>query len=244
MNDNEISVFISENVAPDVAKKYTGFCDWIHDNNEYDEEVTFSVFANIDFKKRLAKRVVRSLLYENYENDFYNTAMGMNLHAMDARLRSLINYYLSVEILDHPDLPEEKIRKAISGCYRTSYIKGRGIDDESAEAIVRMRPEDPLYQGYRFFIVNMLCFTADRFVLGFRTDNGPVHSPMKYYKGCKPLGNRRSCDGTEWNAILFDRTLSDDHLAVFSNQLDSDGTIEMCDWLSEQEQRVIYRHGY
>ena len=49
---------------------------------------------------------------------------------------------------------------------------------------------------------------------------------------------------TEWNAIMFDRALSDDHLAIFSNELDGDGTIEMCDWLSDDEQRVIYRHGY
>lgn len=242
--ENKISDYIADNIAPDIAKQYFEFCDWVNNHNECNQNVTSSIFANIDFKKQLAKRIVRTLLYENYENDFYLTAIDVNMQAMDARLRSLINYYFSVEILGHPDLPEEKVQKARLHYSRASYLKGWEIDDTSAEAVVRMRPRDPLYQGYRFYIVNMLCFTADRFVLGFRTDSGPVYSRMKYYKGCKPLGNKTSSDGTVWNAIMFDRTWSDDHLAVFSNELDGDGTIEMCDWLSDQEQRVIYRHGY
>lgn len=242
--DNKIFDYIADNVAPDIAKQYDEFCDWIHNGKECNQNVTSSIFASIDFKKQLAKRIVRSLLYEKPENDFYITAVGVNMHSMDARLRSLIKYYSSVEILSHPEIPEERIRKVVSGCSRASYIEGWTISDISEEAIVRMRPGDELYKGYRFFIVNMLCFTADRFVLGFRTDSGPVYSPMKYYKGCKPLGNRRSSDGTEWNAIMFDRALSDDHLAVFSNELDGEGTMEMCDWLSDHEQRVIYRDGY
>lgn len=242
--DYKISDFIADNVAPDMAKQYDEFCDWIYNRKECNQNVTSSIFASIGFKKQLAKKIVRSLLYEKPENDFYITAIGLNMDSMDARLRSLINYYSSVEILSHPELPEERIRKVVTGYSRSSYLKGWEIHDTSAEAIVRMRPGDKLYNGYRFFIVNMLCFTADRFVLGFRTDNGPVCSTMKYYKGCKPLGNRRSCDGTEWNTIMFDRAFSDDHLAIFSNELDGDGTIEMCDWLSDDEQRVIYRHGY
>lgn len=242
--DNKISNYIADNVAPDIAKQYDEFCDWIHNRNECSQNVTSSIFASIDFKKQLAKRIVKSLLYEKPEDDFHITAIRLNMDSMDVRLRSLINYYLSVEILCHPEIPEEKIRWAKLGCSRASYIEGWAINDTSEEAIVRMRPGDELYKGYRFFIVNMLCFTADRFVLGFRTDNGPINSPMKHYKGCKPLGNRRSGDGTEWNAIMFDRALSDDHLAIFSNELDGEGTIEMCDWLSDHEQRVIYRHSY
>lgn len=239
--DNQIFDYIVSNVAPNIAKQYDEFCDWIYNTNEYNQNVTSSVFANIDFKKQLAKKIVEGLLYEN---DFNNTWFQLNKGSLDARLRSLIKYYLAVEILGHPDLPETKICKAISGCSHAAYLKGWAIDDTSEDAIVRMRSGDPLYQGYRFFIVNMLCFTADKFVLGFRTDSGPVNSPMKYFKGCKPLENRTSNDGTEWNAISFDRTLSDDHLAIFSNHLDGDGTIEMCDWLSDQNQHVIYRRNY
>ena len=139
--DYKISNYIADNVAPDMAKQYDEFCDWVHNRNECNQNVTSSIFASIDFKKQLAKRIVRSLLYEKPENDFYNTAMNVNLHAMDARLRSLINYYLSVEILSHPELPEEKIRKAKSGCYRSSYIEGWAISDTSEEAIVRPCPE-------------------------------------------------------------------------------------------------------
>ena len=143
---------------------------------------------------------------------------------MDSRLRSLIWYYRSVE---------------------THGADSHGSGNIYPEnAIVRMRPQDPLYQGYRFFIVDMLCFTADKFILGFRTDCGPVRSPMKYFKGCRPLGLKTAPDGREWNLILFDRTLSDDNTAIFSNQLDGDGDIEMCDWLSDSNQRIIFRCGF
>ena len=237
--NSEITDFISEQITPDLGKQYKDFCDWIHNEEEYNQDVTSLVFSNLEFKKKLAKKIVRALLYDEFDDfEFFPLK-----DSLDARLRSLIKYYLAVEILGNPDLPEAKIRK-VCDCKNTVWIKGRGIIDTSEEAIVRMRPGDPLYQGYRCFVVNMLCFTADKFVLGFRTDNGPVHSPMKYYKGCKPLGRRQSNDGTEWNVILLDRSLSDDYIAVFSNQLDGEGTIEICDWLSDQDQRVIFRCDY
>lgn len=41
-----------------------------------------------------------------------------------------------------------------------------------------------------------------------------------------------------------DTFLSDDFLAVFSNQLDGDGTVEMCDWFSHHHHRIIFRINY
>lgn len=243
--EQEIANFISKKFTPNTSLLYSDFCDWIHNETEYHQDVTSLVFSNLEFKKELAKEIVRVLLYDR-DNSFF--PFRLQNDSIDIRLRSLIKYYLSVQILGDKDLSEEIIRKVLSSQHcdysHTSWIEGRKIIDTSVEAIVRMRLGDPLYQGYRFFIVNMLCFTADKFVLGFRTDGGPVRSSMKYYKGCKPLGKRKSDDGKEWNLIIFDRTLSDDHIAVFSNQLDGDGSIEICDWLSEHIHRVVFRCDY
>lgn len=206
--------FITYNVSSAVARRYVDFCDWIHNETEYDPEVTSSVFTNVSLKKELAKRIVRSIR-DNEDYDFYELR-----NSMDARLRSLVCYYWAVET-DGED----------------SHGSGNKYPEN---AIVRMRPEDPLYQGYRFFIVDMLCFTADKFILGFRTDSGPVRSPMKYFKGCRPLGIKAAPDGREWNLILVDRNLTDDNTAIFSNQLDGDGNIEICDWLSDSNQRIIF----
>ena len=237
--EQKIIDFIAASVSPVTAKQYSDFCDWIHNEIEYNQLVTSSVFANLNFKKKLAKRIVRSVLYDDSDSFVYLLLNDL----LDVRLRSLIKYYLAVEIHGNANLKEAVIRKACH-CLNTHWIEGKGIVDTSGEAVVRMRNGDPLYQGYRFFAVNMLCFTVDKFVLGFRTDSGPIRSPMKYYKGCKPLGKKTSDDGIEWNAILFDRSLSDDHIAIFSNQLDGEGTIEMCDWLSNHKQRAIFRCDY
>lgn len=232
---------VSRYVSGDTAKQYADFCDWIRNKTEFNSQVTSQVFANINFKKQLAKEIVASLLV-GHDDDILGCRLWRD--SMDVRLRSLIKYYLSVEILGSPDLPEEIIRKTFSDYSRSKWIEGWSILDTSDEAIVKMRPQDSMYEGYRCFVVNMLCFTANQFVLGFRTDSGPVCSPMKYFKGCKPLGRKVANTGIEWNTIMFDRSLSDDHIAIFSNQLDGEGTIEICDWLSDSNQRVIFRADY
>lgn len=226
---HDIADYISKTISPDLAKRYTNFCDWIHNDNETDPSVMSSVFNSISFKKELAKKIVHAIFDGDYDSF---DIIGLT-RSMDARLRSLINYYWSVETLSKRRFPESSI----------FTIKDPDINDPEYQ-IVRMRPGDPLFDGYRFFIVNMLCFTANKFVLGFRADGKPIISPMKYYKGCKPLGNRMADDGTKWTLIMFDSALSDDHSAIFSNQLDGDGTIEMCDWLSDKNQRIIYRVNY
>lgn len=228
------------------ADDYAAFCDWVYDKRQFDDGITSKVFANVKLKKAMAKAVVNNLL----------TGGGLDWpyirHSMDVRLRLLLKYYLSVAVLNDNSLPKDKVERAVKICANEpdkvhvtvgSYLNGWSIIDDSTEAIVRMRPGDGFYDGYRFFVVNMLCFTVSRFVIGMRTDSGP-DPEMKYYKGCRPLGMGTDNDGIEWNLIECDTALSDDFLAIFSNQLDGDGTIEMCDWLSPSQRRIIFRIGY
>ena len=58
------------------------------------------------------------------------------------------------------------------------------------------------------------------------------------------MGTGRGIDGQEWNLIECDDDLSDDNLAIISNQLDGDGTIEICDWIDDKNQRVIFKCNY
>ena len=211
-------------ISPDIAKQYADFCSFSYDKEGYDALLTSSVFANLSFKKELAKKIVNAVL----DNDFYDSDLVDLCTSMDIRLRSLINYYWAVNLLNG------------ESPHKTDIFN---INNQEYE-IVRMQPGDNLFQGYRCFIVNMLCFTANKFILGFRTDSGPVRHGMKYFKGCRPLGIKADKNGSKWNLILFDRSLTDDCSAIFSNSLDGDGTIEMCDWLSDHNQRLIYRCNY
>lgn len=229
------------------ADDYAAFCNWIKDDRQFDNGLTSKVFANVEFKKAMAKAIVKHCL----SGGSYDLYFPEEPHVMDARLRSLVKYYMSVALLDDSNLTEDEVKQALYNCdygksvyvSKASCFKGWCISDVSNDAIVRMRAEDELYQGYRFFVVNMLCFTASRFILGMRTAGGPIIS-MKYYKGCRPAGIGKDSTGAEWNLIECDTTLSDDHLAILSNQLDGDGSIEMCDWISPQDRRIIFRCHY
>ena len=232
--------FAAEGDMQSVAD-YAAFCDWVKDERQFNNVITSRVFANVKLKKAMAKAIVSNLLTDGLD--------GLPYHQlnMDARLRLLVKYYLSVAVLNDNSLPEDKVKRVVkifaNEPDKVHYNKGRIIDD-STEAIVRMRPGDDFYKGYRFFVVNMFCFTVSRFVIGMRTDSGPVRHAMKYYKGCRPLGMGKDNDGVEWNLIECDTSLSDDYLAIFSNQLDGNGTIELCDWLSPSQQRIIFRTDY
>lgn len=217
------------------------YADWVCDERQFDDGITSRVFANVKLKKAMAKAIVSNLLAGDLD------WMPYIHHCMDARLRLLVKYYLSVAVLNDNSLPEDKVKRAVEICSNEPHkvhFNGRSIIDDSTEAIVKMPPGDGFYSGYRFFVVNMLCFTTTRFVIGMRTDSGPVRHAMKYYKGCRPLGMRKDSDGKEWNLIECDTALSDDSLAIFSNQLDGDGTIELCDWLNPSQQRIILRIDY
>lgn len=224
------------------AEDYLAFSDWIHDDRQYDGNITSEVFANIDFKKAIAKKIVSDMM--NDKDIFVQSSI------MDKRLRALVTYYFSIELFSEDPKVAESAAKAISH-YRGKHnqinmdLPGRVIvSDPSDDAIVTMRPGDDLYRGYRIFVVNLMCFTSSRFVLGFRTDGGPVRGSMKYYKGCRPIGIGQANNGAEWNLIECDSSLSDDNLAIISNELDGDGTIEMCDWLNDKNQRIIFRCNY
>ena len=218
-----------------IADDYLSFCDWIHDKREYSEIITSGVFANLDFKKFLAKKIVSDMVNK-----------GIHHHnIIDARLRSLVTYYLCVKIFSQ----DEKIAESALMAYNhiTSshgHLPGTCVFLPPEKAIVSMRSGDDLYRGYRFFIINMLCFTSRHFVVGMRTDSGPVRGGMKYHKGCRPLGVRKASNGIEWNLIECDYSLSDDNMAVLSNLLDGEGTVEVCDWISNDHQRVIFRCNY
>lgn len=222
--EQSIIDIISSMISPDVAKKYTDFCSFLYDKEGYNTLLTSSVFTNLSFKKELAKKIVNAIL----DNEFHDPDLVDLCNSLDVRLRCLISYYWAVNQFNGE---------------RSHQTNIFNINNKEYE-IVKMRPGDNLFQGYRCFIVNMLCFTANKFILGFRTDSGPVSHGMKYFKGCRPLGIRADHNGSKWNLILFDRSLTDDYSAIFSNFLDGDGTIEMCDWLSDHHQRLIYRCSY
>lgn len=230
------------------ADDYAAFCNWIKDDRQFDNGLTRKVFANVELKKAMAKAIVRHCLAGGRYNLYF---LGKPL-VMDARLRSLVKYYMSVALLNDSKLTEDEVNQALCNCNyeksvyvsKASYLNGWCISDASNEAIVRMQAQDELYQGYRFFVINMLCFTASRFILGMRTDGGPIISTMKYYKGCRPAGIGKDSTGAEWNLIECDTSLSDDHLAILSNALDGDGFIEMCDWISPLDRRIIFRCNY
>ena len=137
--------------------------------------------------------------------------VGQNL-LLQHRRGLLVDYYFARELFSPDPTVAATARNAIERYSKCN--KGPG------GAVVIMRSEDEMYDGYRFFIINMLCFTANRFAIGFRTDGGPVRETMTYYKGCRPLGVRTASNGVEWNLIECDASLSDDNFAVFSNLLD------------------------
>ncbi len=240
MKDFINDYFKAKGDAP-IADDYFAFCDWIHDQREYSEKASQGVFTNLDFKKALAKRIV---------SDMMNGSLRFSVREIiDQRLRALVTYYFSIHLYSHDTAVAEAAAKAFErfrSIYHQLHIIHHGsvIIDPSPEAIVTMRSEDSLYRGYRFFIINMLCFTSSRFMIGMRTDGEVVKGPMKYYKGCRPMGIRKADNGMEWNIIECDNALSDDHLAILSNQLDGDGTIEICDWINNGCQRVIFRRNY
>ena len=245
MENNKIIQFLQNFFAAEgdthSVNDYAAFCDWVYDERQFVDGLTSKVFANVKLKKAMAKAIVSNLLAGGSDWELYLH------HSMDARLRLLVKYYLSVAVLNNNSLPEDKVERAVKICSTEPdkvHFNGRNIMDHSTEAIVRMQPGDGFYIGYRFFVVNMLCFTVSRFVIGMRTDSGPVRHAMKYYKGCRPMGMGTDNIGIEWNLIECDTALSDDSLAIFSNQLDGDGTIEICDWLSPSQRRIIFRTDY
>lgn len=230
MKDFLYNYFVAKNDTH-TAEEYLEFCDSAHRLNGqavYSNNLTSKVFSNLDLKKSMAKKIVSDMMNKR---DHY-----LESRLIDRRLRALVNYYFAIELYS----PDPKIAETA----HNALEKFSHDYKHSEEAVVTMRNGDELYDGYRFFIINMLCFAAKRFAIGFRTDSGPVSGPMTYYKGCRPLGVRTANNGEKWNLIECDCSLSDDNIAVVSNLLDGEGTIEICDWVNDDNQRVIFRCDY
>lgn len=208
-------------------------------DQEFDLTLTKNILANTDFKHRLAKYIVRSIMYDDryyYIPDY----------ATDLRLQCFIAYYLVKEILNsQPKLNEctEQTLKSligVGGIANGEYLPGYAFNPNEWISPVRMQPGEGLHPGYRNFIINLLCFNSSKFVMGCRCDSGPVLH-MKFHKGCSPLGYRKDKEGNSWTLFNIDKTLTDDCTAIFSNGLEGDGTVEVCDWVSDQDVRVVFR---
>lgn len=208
---------------------------------EFDEVLLRGVLANADLKHGLAKYIVERIVY----HDDYYLRQHNNV---DVRLQCFVSYYLVKEILN-TGMDVEKAQELATGSIGDCRIgKGCYLPDLTFSSLdssvpVRMCPGVDIHLGYRTFIVNLLCFNSKKFLMGCRCDSGPVIA-MKYHKGCKPVGIRKGANGIEWTVFQVDRDLTDDNTAVFSNGLDGDGTIEVCDWISDAEQRVVFRENY
>lgn len=227
------------------AEDYTAFCDWIHDHRDFSREITSGVLTNLDLKKSMAKKIVSDMM--NGSDEYREQEI------IDNRLRSLVTYYFSVMLFSQ----DARMAESAAGAYRkyrspeldfsitdNGWLSGKCIVDHTGKAVVTMRPGDFLYSGYRFFVINMQCFASSRFMIGMRTDGGIVRGPMKCYKGCSPAGIGKAYDGSEWNLMECDNSLSDDNLAIIYNTLDGEGTVEVCDWINDDNQRVVFRQNY
>lgn len=223
----------------DLLKEYEYFFD-ICTDQEYDSHLTRDVLANIDFKHRFAKYIVDRqkdgdwlLLTSNESTDF--------------RLDSFIAYYAMVKMLNSSvetyELNGLKYLLDIESDYKECYFPGLSGNAHHSYLPVRMSPGGGLQIGYRLFVINLMCFRDKKFVMGCRCDSGPVIS-MKYNKGCSPLGRRTDSQGREWTIFQVDASVSDDFTAIFSNFLDGDGTVEICDWVNDKDVRVVFRANY
>lgn len=157
MNNMEIMQFLQNFFAEEgdtlSAADNAAFCN-LSDERQFVEDITSKVFANVKLKKAMAKAIVSNMLAGDLD------WVPCYQHSMDARLRLLVKYYLSVAVLNDNSLPEDKVKRAVGFCAdkpsivhlnRTSYLHGWSILDNSTEAVVRMRPCDDFYYGYRFF---------------------------------------------------------------------------------------------
>ncbi|MCM1139027.1 MAG: hypothetical protein NC453_10710 [Muribaculum sp.] len=223
----------------DLLKKYEHFFD-ICTDQEYDYTLSRDVLANIDFKHSFAKYIVNRQKEGNW------LLLSPN-ESQDFRLDSFIAYYAMVKILNGSVETEEenglKYLLGIESYYNGCYLPGLSGNAHHAYLPVRMRPGGGLQLGYRLFVINLMCFRDKKFVMGCRCDSGPI-TRMKYNKGCSPLGRRTDSQGREWTVFQVDASMSDDFTAIFSNFLDGDGTVEICDWVNDKDVRVVFRANY
>lgn len=224
----------------EVMKQYEQFFHGCSDE-EFSLCLTEHVLSNVDLKHRLAKEIVAKIKDEGDSCRF-------KWNMLDERLMCFVAYYVAKEILNSP-MSVEQAQSMLSCSVgegrvdKGSYLKGLTLASDEIHMPVRMRPGGDMHQGYRNFIINLLCFNTPKFLMGCRCDSGPIYS-MKYHKGCSPIGIQEAMNGDRWTVFQVDQSLTDDFTAVFSNGLDGDGTVEVCDWINEGVQRVLFRSNY
>lgn len=206
------------------------------DEKEYDPALTKYFLANIDFKHKFAKYIVNRIVLQNvYFHD----------KILDARLDSLIQYQVCTKLFNS-DLRETSSAHLIRSFVKLYFwdsVKQKNFESvmlESENVPVKMQPGGV----WRLFTVNLLGFVASKFIMGIRVCWNESSKPvnwMKYHKGCSPAGVRRDSKGQEWTLFKIDASLTDDFTAQFSNGLEKDGIIEICDWVSDSDVRVIFR---
>ncbi|MCM1111566.1 MAG: hypothetical protein NC336_10190 [Clostridium sp.] len=237
--------FLVASGKEDLLRRYEDFLKlWI--DTPFDRTLTTELLGNIDFKHRFAKYVVGRTAGE----DNYLTLDRLG----DARLASFVAYYAAVRLLGGGDTADEaatgRLRSLLgvggNDYYNTDsgYLPGAKFNLPANPFVpVYMTPGGGLQTGYRLFVVNLLCFRSNRFAMGCRCDSGPVLD-QKYNKGCAPIGIETDAAGRRWTLFKVDAALTDDCTAVFSNGLDGDGTVEICDWVSPADVRVVFRTNF
>lgn len=232
--------FLISDGKEDLLKHFEEFFS-ISDEKEYDAALTSKLLANVDFKHRFAKYIIWC-----QGNPGTNFFLGSNCEP-DFRLSSFIAYYGMVRLMNFKlEAEEERNLKFLLGLQNYSdgiYLPGLSGNASYEFMPVKMRPGGEFQCGYRLFVVNMMCFRDKKFVMGCRCDSGPIRR-MKYNKGCRPLGLKEASKGQLWTLFQVDADLSDDFTAIFSNFLDGDGTVEVCDWVSDSDVRVVFRCDY
>ena len=102
------------------AEDYMAYDDWAHDKRQYSEDLTSRVYANIDLKKAMAKKIVSDMMNDR---DYYNQSS-----IMDKRLRALVTYYFSIELYSGDPQVAESAVKAIAHLYCAVAIEGVADD--------------------------------------------------------------------------------------------------------------------
>ncbi len=246
MKEHKLTRYLPSNdgIFDSTRMRYERFFSYSSEMNVYDEKLTDNVFASVSFKHKHAKELFDMVLKKQ--------GVVLMRELTDVRLYSLLLYRLYVYIHNCPIDPnkEDDLRSIATsiiglqngGCHieEGCYLKGYCLYTNDMYAPVRMSPGGEMFHpGYRLFTINLLCFREREVMLGIRGD-GFIPTTL-YHKGCKPVGVKKDAQGQAWLLMRAGMAWSDDHTAIFSNWADGNATLEICDWLSENDVRVIFR---
>lgn len=237
--------FLRQNNLVEEAAMYESFFNDCY-ATPYIPELTSGVLANVALKHRFAKFIVEKCAADEIYIEPIN----------DRRLMSMVIYYVYVRILNAAEEPgagkaEQLLQNAGCGWFGVSHdsygsIAGYEIYPSSDKAQTDLMPVDMRYGGHSFhagwntFTVNLLCFRDKKVTLGLRCDFGSLPSVI-CHKGCRPLRHQTDSEGNRWFLLEADTALTDDCTAVFSSPIEKDFAIEIADWVSSADRRVIFR---